>query len=165
MKTCGGDSALSTLLGDRVAAGGQRDVGSSRHLPPHRASPSSTSSTVGIRRVSHISTRRGPTDIRSATCPEEASSSPPPRFPDSMCHMGVDRRVSARRGHERGSWVFIESPDGAQHELRRPAGSLCSSFQAEMVALQTACVFLLDHSVHTEDPVIFSMARQGDDAL
>ena len=44
-----------------------------------------------------------------------------------------------------GAGAFIEKPDGEEHELRRAAGRICSSFRAEMVALREALQFLRDN--------------------
>ena len=44
-----------------------------------------------------------------------------------------------------GAGALIEWPDGEVHELRTPAGHLCSSYRAEMVALQPALTYLLEH--------------------
>ena len=53
-----------------------------------------------------------------------------------------------------GAGALIVRPDGETHELRRPAGRICSSFRAEMIALQAALRFLIENPAHTEDPVV-----------
>ena len=53
-----------------------------------------------------------------------------------------------------GAGVLIERPDGAEHEIRTPAGRLCSSFRAEMVALQAALSYLRDNPAHEDDPIV-----------
>ena len=60
-----------------------------------------------------------------------------------------------------GAGAFIEWPDGEQHELREPAGRLCSSYRAEMVALHTAVNFLLEHPAHDDDPIIICTDSQS----
>ena len=60
-----------------------------------------------------------------------------------------------------GAGVYIERQDGEEHELRRPAGRICSSFGAEMIALRAAPQFLLDNPAHTEDPVVVCTDSQS----
>ena len=52
-----------------------------------------------------------------------------------------------------GAGVYIERPEGEDHELRRAAGRICPSFRAELIALREALQFLRDNPAHTEDPV------------
>ena len=54
-----------------------------------------------------------------------------------------------------GAGVYIDYPDGTSQEIRQAAGSLCSSYRAEMVALRAATEYILEHPAHTEDPVVF----------
>ncbi|KAF0304847.1 putative RNA-directed DNA polymerase from transposon BS [Amphibalanus amphitrite] len=54
-----------------------------------------------------------------------------------------------------GAGAFIERPDGEVTELRIAAGRLCSSYRAEMIALQAAADYLTDNPAHEEDPIIF----------
>ena len=60
-----------------------------------------------------------------------------------------------------GAGVFIEWPDGETKELRAPAGRLCSSYRAELVALREALNYLLDHPAHTEDPLVVCTDSQS----
>ena len=60
-----------------------------------------------------------------------------------------------------GAGAYIERPDGEEHELRRAAGRICSSFRAEMIALLAALQFLLDNPAHTEDPVVVCTDSQS----
>ena len=53
-----------------------------------------------------------------------------------------------------GAGAFIERPDGAEHEVRTPAGRLCSSYRAEMVALQSALAYMMDNPAHDEYPIV-----------
>ncbi|XP_043207002.1 uncharacterized protein LOC122373221 [Amphibalanus amphitrite] len=54
-----------------------------------------------------------------------------------------------------GAGAFIERPDGEVTKLRIAAGRLCSSYRAEMIALQAAADYLTDNPAHEEDPIIF----------
>ncbi|KAF0302376.1 Intracisternal A-particle Pol-related polyprotein [Amphibalanus amphitrite] len=49
-----------------------------------------------------------------------------------------------------GAGALVVRPGGEEQELRAPAGRLCSSYRAEMVALATALSWLMDHP--EEDP-------------
>ena len=60
-----------------------------------------------------------------------------------------------------GAGVFIERPDGAEHEIRTPAGRLCSSFRAETVALQAALSHLRDNPEHEDDPIVVCTDSQS----
>ena len=53
-----------------------------------------------------------------------------------------------------GAGAFIEWPDGATQELRTPAGLLCSSYRAELVALLSALQHLQDNPQHTQLPIV-----------
>lgn len=57
--------------------------------------------------------------------------------------------------------MHIIDPDGEERALRVPAGSLCSSFRAEMVALQAALALLAEHPTHTEDPIVVCTDSQS----
>ena len=61
-----------------------------------------------------------------------------------------------------GPEALIEWPDGETQELRAPAGRMCSSFRAELVAVRTALQHLLEHPAHTEDPVVLCTDSQAD---
>ena len=60
-----------------------------------------------------------------------------------------------------GAGVLIEWPDDTSQELRAPAGGLCSSYRAELMALRAALQHLLQHPAHEEDPVIFCTDSQA----
>ena len=60
-----------------------------------------------------------------------------------------------------GAGVFIEWPDGETQELRSPAGRLCSSCRAELVAIREALNYLLGHPAHTEDPLVVCTDSQS----
>ena len=60
-----------------------------------------------------------------------------------------------------GAGAFIEEPGGATHALRAPAGHLCSSFRAELTALQSALAHLIDHPTHPEDPIVICTDSQS----
>ena len=60
-----------------------------------------------------------------------------------------------------GTGVLIERPDGEIDEIRTPAGHLCSSFRAEMTALQAALRYLLENPAHEEDPVVVCTDSQS----
>ena len=60
-----------------------------------------------------------------------------------------------------GAGGFIAWPDGVTHELRAPAGRLCSSFRAEMVALRETLIYIHNHPAHEEDPVIVCTDSQA----
>ena len=62
--------------------------------------------------------------------------------------MGVNSRIGGPWGPQRRSGAYEEWPDGANDELRAPAGQLCSSFRGEMVALRSARNRLRDHPRH-----------------
>lgn len=96
----------------------------------YRASPSTKAITFGNRRSRHIraACRAAPLGCVSGT--EETDCSSSAGLPTLPRQLGVKRRISARRYPEWGVGVFIEQPDGEQHELRRPAGILCSSCRA-----------------------------------
>ncbi|KAF0307979.1 putative RNA-directed DNA polymerase from transposon BS [Amphibalanus amphitrite] len=52
-----------------------------------------------------------------------------------------------------GAGALIVWPDDETAEIRTPAGRICSSYRAEMVALRAALNHLLEHPAHTEDPL------------
>ena len=54
-----------------------------------------------------------------------------------------------------GAGALISYPDDTTEELRTPAGRLCSSFRAELVALHSAATFLMEHPLHPSDPIVF----------
>ena len=60
-----------------------------------------------------------------------------------------------------GAGVLIEWPDDTSQELRAPAGGLCSSYRAELMAIRAALQHLLQHPAHEEDPVIFCTDSQA----
>ena len=60
-----------------------------------------------------------------------------------------------------GAGAFIVFPDDETAELQEAAGSLCSSFRAEMTALRAALTYLNEHPVHTRDPVILCTDSQA----
>ena len=60
-----------------------------------------------------------------------------------------------------GAGALIERPDGEQHELHRAAGSICSSFRAEMIGFPEALQFPLNNPWHTEDPVVVFIDSQS----
>ena len=49
-----------------------------------------------------------------------------------------------------GAGALIKWPDGGSQEITVPAGALCSSYRAEMVALREALGYLRDHPAHTD---------------
>ena len=53
-----------------------------------------------------------------------------------------------------GAGALVLGVDDNRTELRRPAGTLCSSFRAEMVALQMTLDHILDQHRDTAEPVI-----------
>ena len=53
-----------------------------------------------------------------------------------------------------GADALIEWPDGGELEVRTPAGSICSSFRAEMLALLSALSHLRENPAHVEDPIV-----------
>ena len=60
-----------------------------------------------------------------------------------------------------GSGALIEWPDGTSAEVRAPAGSVCSSYRAELIALRAAIDHLLKNPAHEQDPVIFCTDSQA----
>ena len=60
-----------------------------------------------------------------------------------------------------GAGGIIAWPDGVAHELRAPAGRLCSSFRAEMVALRETLTYIHNHPAHEEDPVVICTDSQA----
>ncbi|KAF0314448.1 hypothetical protein FJT64_015103 [Amphibalanus amphitrite] len=68
----------------------------------------------------------------------------------SSCHGSASGGIT-----DGGAGAFIERPDGEVTELRIAAGRLCSSYRAEMIALQAAADYLTDNPAHEEDPIIF----------
>ncbi|XP_043220268.1 uncharacterized protein LOC122380836 [Amphibalanus amphitrite] len=60
-----------------------------------------------------------------------------------------------------GGGAFVEWPDGATDELRVPAGQLCSSFRAEMVALRAALNHLCDHPHQPSAPITICSDSQS----
>lgn len=56
--------------------------------------------------------------------------------------------------HDGGAGALVIFTDDQREELRAPAGSLCSSFRAEMTALQTALNFLSAHPGLEDDPIV-----------
>ena len=60
-----------------------------------------------------------------------------------------------------GAGAWIEWPDGEHQELRAPAGRLCSSYRAELIALREAFTYLIDHPAHTEDPLVVCTDSQA----
>ncbi|XP_043237551.1 uncharacterized protein LOC122389502 [Amphibalanus amphitrite] len=53
-----------------------------------------------------------------------------------------------------GAGALIVGADDSRTELRVPAGTLCSSFRAEMVALQVTLDHILEHQRDAPEPVI-----------
>ena len=60
-----------------------------------------------------------------------------------------------------GTGALIEWPDGGELEVRTPAGSICSSFRAEMLALHSALSHLRENPAHTEDPIVVCTDSQS----
>ncbi|XP_043211169.1 uncharacterized protein LOC122375739 [Amphibalanus amphitrite] len=60
-----------------------------------------------------------------------------------------------------GAGALIVYPDDETVELREAAGSLCSSFRAELVALRAALRHLHEHPVHTGDPIVLCTDSQA----
>ena len=60
-----------------------------------------------------------------------------------------------------GAGVYIEEPDAEEHCLRAPAGALCSSYRAELVALHTALKHLQEHPAHEADPIVVCTDSQA----
>ena len=60
-----------------------------------------------------------------------------------------------------GAGALVTYQDGDRHELKTPAGALCSSFRAEMTALREALDHLLAHPRDTGDPVVFCTDSQS----
>ena len=60
-----------------------------------------------------------------------------------------------------GAGALLEWPDGTSLELRAPAGKLCSSFRAELVAMKTALQHLLTQPAHQEDPIVLCTDSQA----
>ncbi|XP_043195854.1 uncharacterized protein LOC122367106 [Amphibalanus amphitrite] len=60
-----------------------------------------------------------------------------------------------------GAGALLELPDGETRELRVAAGKLCSSYRAELVALNAALEYLRQHPAHTEDPVVVCTDSQA----
>ena len=63
--------------------------------------------------------------------------------------------------HNGGAGALIEMPDGETCELRVAAGHICSSYRAELVALNTALVRLAEQPTHIEDPVVLCTDSQA----
>ena len=61
--------------------------------------------------------------------------------------------MKRRRGAPHLYTGAIIRPDGEEHEIRRPAGRLCSSFRTKLIALQAALKHLL-FPAHEEDPIV-----------
>ncbi|KAF0297635.1 hypothetical protein FJT64_004847 [Amphibalanus amphitrite] len=59
-----------------------------------------------------------------------------------------------------GAGALIVWPDDETAEIRTPAGRICSSYRAEMIALRAALNHLLEHPAHTEDPVVICTDSQ-----
>ena len=64
-----------------------------------------------------------------------------------------------------GAGVLIEWPDGSTHEISAPAGALCSSYRAEMVALREALGYLRDHPAHTDSESLIVVCTDSQAAL
>ena len=60
-----------------------------------------------------------------------------------------------------GAGALIVYPDDETVELREAAGSLCSSFRAELVALREALRHLHEHPAHTGDPIVLCTDSQA----
>ena len=60
-----------------------------------------------------------------------------------------------------GAGAFIEEPGVESHEIRVPAGKLCSSFRVEMFALQVALSFHLEHPAHLDEPIVICTDSQS----
>ena len=59
-----------------------------------------------------------------------------------------------------GAGGHIEDPEGHNCEIKRAAGRVCSSYRAEMVALQAAIEYLLEHPTHIDDPIVICSDSQ-----
>ena len=64
-----------------------------------------------------------------------------------------------------GAGVLIEWPDGSTHEISAPAGALCSSYRAEIVALREALGYLRDHPAHTDSESLIVVCTDSQAAL
>ena len=60
-----------------------------------------------------------------------------------------------------GAGALIVLPDDTTRELTAAAGSLCSSYRAEMVALSLALADLRAHPEHVDDPVVICTDSQS----
>ena len=60
-----------------------------------------------------------------------------------------------------GAGALIVWPDGEEVVIRSPAGRLCSSYRAEMVALDAALSHLLEDPSHPEDPIVVCTDSQS----
>lgn len=60
-----------------------------------------------------------------------------------------------------GAGVLVKYPDGGHQEIREAAGKICSSYRAEMVALNAATEYLIEHLAHTEDPIVLCSDSQA----
>ena len=63
--------------------------------------------------------------------------------------------------HDGGAGVLIVDVDGEEHCLKEPAGRLCSSFRAEMVALKTALLHLVTHPSDPDVPIVICTDSQS----
>ncbi|XP_043205423.1 uncharacterized protein LOC122372368 [Amphibalanus amphitrite] len=106
----------------------------------------------------------------------EAGTRPPPGSPADrrrqeaalclaslpQCATWVWTDGSAEEGfRDGGAGALIVWPDDSTEELRAPAGSLCSSYRAEMVALRTALRHLLEHPAHEDVPIVICTDSQA----
>ena len=60
-----------------------------------------------------------------------------------------------------GAGALIVWPDDEREEVRAPAGRLCSSFRAEMVALHAALTYIQEHPAHESDPIVICTDSQS----
>ena len=60
-----------------------------------------------------------------------------------------------------GVGALIDWPDGDGHEVRDPAGGICSTYRAEMLALYSALSGLLENLAHINDPIFVCTESQS----
>ena len=113
---------------------------------------------------SSLTWRRVPTSLRALRRRSAAGRLPPTWSPSPNRQPGCGRTDQRRLA----SWTAArvsEWSDGSTHEISAPAGALCSSYRAEMVALRETLGYLRDHPAHSDTESLIVVCTDSQAAL
>ena len=142
--------------------------------PPNRGSPSPGSRRRSVNKtsVSHRLATGGPGDVErgghhgadraghAGACRRREAKIHLQSLPQEAIWVWTDG--SATEGVlDGGAGALIVWPDGEEQEISAPAGGLCSSYRAELVALREAVGHLRDKPTHTTLPIVVCTDSQA----